>query len=167
MNSSLAELFGRISQGVYVVGVAAGERRNAFTAAWVMQTSFDPPMVALSINPAHSSFQLLEQGRNFTVNVLADDQLGLAAHFGKPASADKLAGQAWRPAPGGAPILRDALAWLDCRLDAVVNSGDHRLVTGVATGGSIQRPDSQPLLYRDTGALDGSAALYPAAFPAP
>lgn len=167
MNSSLAELFGRITHGVYVIGVAAGERRNAFTAAWVMQTSFDPPMVALSINPAHASFRLLERGRNFTVNVLADDQLDLAAHFGRPASADKLAGLNWRPAPGGAPILQDALAWLDCRLDAITDAGDHRLVTGVATGGSIQRAGSQPLLYRDTGALDGSAALYPAAFPAP
>ena len=48
----------RLTQGVYVVGVAHGEKRNAFTAAWIMQVSFDPLLLALSINPQHSSYQL-------------------------------------------------------------------------------------------------------------
>jgi flavin reductase (DIM6/NTAB) family NADH-FMN oxidoreductase RutF len=167
VSSPLPELLGRITHGVYVIGVSAGERRNAFTAAWVMQASFDPPMVVLSINPSHSSFQLLEQGRSFTINVLAEDQLELAAHFGQPASADKLAGLRWSPAPGGAPILPEASAWLDCRVGAMMEAGDHRLITGIVTAGAIQQPESSPLLYRDTGALDGSASLYPADFPTP
>jgi len=53
-----AALFKRLTQGVYVVGVAHGEKRNAFTAAWIMQVSFDPLLLALSINPQHSSYQL-------------------------------------------------------------------------------------------------------------
>ena len=40
-----------------------GEARNAFTAAWVMQVSFDPLLLALSINPHHSSYRLLKEGR--------------------------------------------------------------------------------------------------------
>jgi flavin reductase (DIM6/NTAB) family NADH-FMN oxidoreductase RutF len=44
-------LFQRLTQGVYVVGVAHEEARNAFTAAWVMQVSFDPLLLALSVNP--------------------------------------------------------------------------------------------------------------------
>ena len=46
-----------------MVGVAHGEVRNAFTAAWVMQVSFDPLLLALSINPHHSSYGLLKEGR--------------------------------------------------------------------------------------------------------
>ena len=56
MSDSVAALFQRLTQGVYVVGVAHGEVRNAFTAAWVMQVSFDPLLLALSINPHHSSY---------------------------------------------------------------------------------------------------------------
>jgi flavin reductase (DIM6/NTAB) family NADH-FMN oxidoreductase RutF len=63
-------LFKRLTQGVYVIGVAHGEVRNAFTAAWVMQVSFDPLLLALSINPQHSSYRLLKEGRTFSVNVL-------------------------------------------------------------------------------------------------
>ena len=49
MSGSVAALFQRLTQGVYVVGVAP------FTAAWVMQVSFDPLLLALGINPHHSS----------------------------------------------------------------------------------------------------------------
>ena len=62
MSGSIAALFQRLTQGVYVVGVAHGEVRNAFTAAWVMQVSFDPLLLALSINPHHSSYGLLKRG---------------------------------------------------------------------------------------------------------
>jgi hypothetical protein len=71
------------------------EWRNAFTAAWVMQASFDPLLLALSINPRHSSHDLLKQGRAFSVNVLKNGQLELAAHFSGPARADKLALTGW------------------------------------------------------------------------
>ena len=60
MSHSIAALFQRVTQGVYVVGVAHGAVRNAFTAAWVTQVSFDPLLLALSINPHHSSYGLLK-----------------------------------------------------------------------------------------------------------
>ena len=60
-----------------MVGVAHGEMRNAFTAAWVMQVSFDPLLLALSINPHHSSYGLLKRAQ-----ALKKDQLELAAHYG-------------------------------------------------------------------------------------
>jgi flavin reductase (DIM6/NTAB) family NADH-FMN oxidoreductase RutF len=54
MDESIAALFQRLTHGVYVVGVAHGEVRNAFTAAWVMQVSYDP-LLALSINLHNSA----------------------------------------------------------------------------------------------------------------
>ena len=63
MSGSIAALFQSLTQGVYVVGVAHGEVRNAFTGAWVMQVSFDLLLLALSINPRHSSCGLLRDGR--------------------------------------------------------------------------------------------------------
>ena len=77
MSISLAALFKRLTQGVYLVGVAQGEARNAFTAAWIMQVSFDPLLLALSINPHHSSYRLLKDGGAFSVNVLKNDQSAL------------------------------------------------------------------------------------------
>jgi flavin reductase (DIM6/NTAB) family NADH-FMN oxidoreductase RutF len=42
MSGTIAALFQRLTQGVYVVGVARGEVHNAFTAAWIMQVSYIP-----------------------------------------------------------------------------------------------------------------------------
>ena len=89
VNGSMAALFQRLTQGVYVVGVARGETRDAFTAAWVMQVSYDPLLLALSINANHSSYRLLKEGRLFSVNVLKKGQLVLADRYGRPDRADK------------------------------------------------------------------------------
>ena len=88
MSGSIAALFQCLTQGVYVVGVANGEMRDAFTAAWVMQASFDPLLLALSISPRHSSYGLLKEGRAFSINVLKKGQLDLADRYGRPARAD-------------------------------------------------------------------------------
>lgn len=123
MSLAMAELFRRLSCGVYVVGVAAGGQRNAFTAAWVMPVSFRPLLLALSINPNHSSYALLQEGRAFSVNVLRADQRELAAWFGGPQQRDKLAAVPWHSGPTGAPLLEDVVARFECLLERECPAG--------------------------------------------
>jgi flavin reductase (DIM6/NTAB) family NADH-FMN oxidoreductase RutF len=49
--SDITALFQQLTFGVYVIGVANAGRCGGFTAAWVMQASFDPPLLVVSINP--------------------------------------------------------------------------------------------------------------------
>ena len=160
----LAELFKRITCGVYVVGVAAGGRRNAFTAAWIMPVSFDPLLLSLSINPRHSSYSLLREGGIFSVNVLGADQMELARHFGGSAGIDKLALVNWREGRHGLPLLEDAPAWFECEFKAEYPAGDHRLVLGQVVGGELRDAEAEILLYRATGNMDGAERLYPGSF---
>jgi flavin reductase (DIM6/NTAB) family NADH-FMN oxidoreductase RutF len=164
--SDIAALFHRLTQGVYVIGVADGERRDAFTAAWVMQVSFDPLLLALSINPDNASYPILHSSRSFTVNVLGRGQLALARRFGTRSGRDedKLAGVPWRPGRRGGPILDEALAWFECELQASIDAGDHQLVLGRVTDGRIQAPQGEPMTYAETGTMDGSSELYPEHF---
>jgi flavin reductase (DIM6/NTAB) family NADH-FMN oxidoreductase RutF len=164
MGDSVAALFQRLTQGVYVVGVAHGEVRNAFTAAWVMQVSFDPLLLALSINPRHSSYGLLKESRAFSVNVLKKGQLDLAEHYGQPARADKLAGTEWTTDRTGLPLLREALAWFECQVVGEHAAGDHVLVLGSVINGKLLDSQAEPMSYRQTGAMDGASALFPEAF---
>jgi flavin reductase (DIM6/NTAB) family NADH-FMN oxidoreductase RutF len=164
MSRSVAALFKRLTQGVYVVGVAHGEVRNAFTAAWVMQVSFDPLLLALSINPHHSSYRLLKEGRSFSVNVLKKGQLDLAEHYGGPARADKLAGTEWKTDRLGLPLLREALAWFECQVLSEYPAGDHVLVLGKVIGGKLLDSEAEPMSYGQTGEMDGASALFPDVF---
>ncbi len=152
-------LFNHLSHGVYVIGVCAGERRNAFTAAWVMQASFQPPLLAISINPAHYSYQLMQAGGVCSVNVLGDHQHAIAEHFGRAGLADKMAGFAWHTAKTGAPILSESLAYFDCQVSHYADAGDHKIAVCKVIAGAKLNP-GQPLLYNQTGDMDGSSGLY-------
>src|SRR4029079_5922866 len=164
MSGCIAALFKRLTQGVYVVGVAHGEKRNAFTAAWIMQVSFDPLLLALSINPHHSSYRLVKDGVVFSVNVLKKDQLHLGEHFGPPGGTDKLAVTEWTTSHLGPPLLRGALAWFECKVLSEYPAGDHVLVLGKVVGGKLLDSEAEPMSYRQTGDMDGASALFPDAF---
>jgi flavin reductase (DIM6/NTAB) family NADH-FMN oxidoreductase RutF len=164
--NEIEALFRCLSVGVYVVGAAHNEHRDAFTAAWVVQVSYDPLLVALSINPEHASYPLVTRGGAFTVNVLKQGQLELARRFGTRSGRehDKLAGVRWHPGRSGAPVLDDALAYFDCEVTARHPSGDHALVLGRVIDGRVIDPNGVPMAYAETGDMDGSSALYPARF---
>ena len=160
MNASTAALFKTLTQGVYLIGVAHGERK-AITAAWVMQVSFDPVLLALSINPLHSSYRLLIEGGAFSVSVLKQEQLALAARFGDRARGDELSEREWTTGSLGLPVLRDGLAFFECRFLYECPAGDHVLAVGEVVNGKVLDSRAKPLSYRDTGDMDGASALFP------
>ena len=166
MSNDIAKLFRHLTAGVYVIGVADGERRNAFTASSVMQVSFSPLLVALGISPEHRSYELLRSGAVFSISVLGADQQKLAEHFGTQSGhdVDKLATIRWRTGASGAPLLLDALAHFDCRVVDDFEAGDHRLVIGRVVDGALAGADGEPMIYAQTGNLDMSEELYPESF---
>jgi Conserved protein/domain typically associated with flavoprotein oxygenases, DIM6/NTAB family len=161
--NEMAALFRRLSLGVYVIGVAHEEQHDAFTAAWVMQVSFDPLLLALSVNPQNASYALLRGRGAFAVSVLQRGQLELARRFGTRSGheQDKLAGIRWHAGRNGAPILDEAVAYFDCELMESHPAGDHELVIGRVRDGRILDGDAVPMTYAETGDMDGSSALYP------
>lgn len=166
MGDQPLEVFRRLTNGLYVVGAAHGGQRDAFTAGWITQVSFDPLLLVLSVNPTHASYPILIASGAFAVSILRQGQLELARHFGTQSGreVDKLAGQRWQSAPGGAPVLSDALGYLECRVAGRYPAGDHELVLGQVLGGRVLAPDASPMTYAETGNLDGSAALFPSTF---
>ena len=147
-----------------MVGVAHGAVRNAFTAAWVMQVSFDPLLLALSIDPHHSSYGLLNEGRAFSVNVLKKGRLELAAHYGRPAGPDKFTLTKWTTGRVGVPLLREPLAWFEYRVVGEHPAGDHVVVLGKVIDGKLVDSKAEPMTYRETGDMNGTSALFPDVF---
>lgn len=161
MKKDLYNLFQKLTQGVYVVGVCYDGEKNAFTASWVMQVSYAPLLLALSINPNHSSYKMLTKGGVFTVNVLPVERLDLAGQFAQPMSTEKFAGVAWHQGKTTAPILDDAIAYFECEFSQEHEAGDHRLIIGRVIYGAVQHPRVLPMNYQHTGAMDGSNNLFP------
>lgn len=162
MKNAIADLCRQLSLGVYVIGACHDDRQDAFTASSVMQASFEPLLLAVSIKPAHASYPLMRASRNFSINVLRKDQMDMARHFGTHADRDgeRLRNVSWTTGETGAPILDDALAWFECELTAVMPAGDHRIVLGRVVNGHIVDAQASPMLYADTANLDGSRRHY-------
>ena len=122
-------------------------------------------LLALSINPRHSSYRLLKEGRSFSINVLKKSQLELAAHYGQPAGPEnKLALMDWTTGRLGVPLMLESLAWFECQVVGEHPAGDHVLVLGKVIDGKLLDSSAEPMSYRETGAMDGASALFPDVF---
>lgn len=152
-------VFKLLTQGVYVISVNSGQQQNAFTAAWVMQVSFDPLLICFSINPGHHSYPLLLEGQVCCISVLNNKDFRAADHFGQSSSKDKMIDFQWLETKTGAPALADSLAYFDCRVDHYSDAGDHKLVICNVVEAAVIN-EGEPMTYRDTDKMDGSSELY-------
>ena len=143
----------KIPHGVYIVGVKQGAQLNAFTATWLTQVSFTPPLVALGIKKDSHSLEMIKQDRVFSVNLLGKNQKAVAEHFVKPAAVvgEKLNEVRHRAGKTGAPILEEAIAYVECEVREIANEhGDHAIVIGEVVEAGVPK-DEPALTLMDTG----------------
>lgn len=124
--------------GLYIVMCAEGEDVNAFTANWLTQASFEPPLLAVSVENSSKSLPMILRSRAFTVNVLRADQRELAGTLGRSAlkHPEKMANINYTLAENSYPILPDALSWVACEVRQTTPAGDSTLIVAeiVAAG---------------------------------
>ncbi len=114
--------------GLYAVTAKHGDDLSAMTVNWITQASFDPPMIALAVEHDSHSRQVIEAAGAFAVNVYESGQRELAGSLGRTFAKhpDKITGNAWEPgAATGSPVLAEALAWVECRVQSATPAGDH------------------------------------------
>jgi flavin reductase (DIM6/NTAB) family NADH-FMN oxidoreductase RutF len=92
--------------------------------------------------------------------VLKHGQLDLADRYGRSARADELAVTDWTNDRTGPPLLRKGLAWFECQFVDERPAGDHVLVVGRVIDGKLVDSETEPMCYRETGAMDGTSTLY-------
>lgn len=138
--------------GLYAVSCANEGEVNAFTANWLSQVSFDPPLVAVSIENNTKSLPMILRSRAFIINVLRSGDRELAGQLGKSAlkQPDKLSNVEYTPGPGGSPILRNALGWVACEVKHTIEAGDSTLVIAEVVEVGMQG-EGQPLTMNEAG----------------
>jgi len=122
-------VLGHFATGIVVItgiheGVPAGLTCQSFVSL-----SLRPPLVAFCPSKASRSWRRIDQSSAFCANVLTEEQEEISRVFAI-SGADKFQGIGWRPGDTGSPILKDVLAWVDCRIAARYDGGDHHIVVG-------------------------------------
>lgn len=141
---------GRFASGIVVVSTSLDGISHAMTATAFTAVSLDPLLVLVCVEKITRFHDAVLATGTWAVSVLGEESEKAAAWLatrGRP-----LAGQldAFRHHEGpltGAPILDDALVWMECQTSAVHDSGDHIIVVGEVTGVGEPRETGAPLLY--------------------
>lgn len=138
--------------GLYAVTTGTRADWSAFTANWCTQVSFEPPLVALSVENDSHSLPIIQASGRFVVNVLAADQRELAGTLGKPyrRHPEKAQGLAVTFTASGAPALTETLAWVECEVQGSMPAGDSTLLLGRVVDAAVLR-QSEPLTMRAAG----------------
>ncbi|WP_082372985.1 3-hydroxy-9,10-secoandrosta-1,3,5(10)-triene-9,17-dione monooxygenase reductase subunit [Nocardia sp. NRRL S-836] len=138
-------MLGHFCTGVTVVTGMSAAGPVGFACQSFAALSLDPPLVLFCPQRTSGSWAAMSSSGAFCVNVLAEDQRELSAVFGR-AGADKFAGVSWSPSGTGAAVLDGALTWVDCRVTAVHEAGDHFVVIGAVDALGPVR-EARPLLF--------------------
>ncbi|MCU1460674.1 MAG: hypothetical protein JWO37_749 [Acidimicrobiales bacterium] len=136
--------------GLYVVGSRAGERRNLMTMNWATQVSFDPKLLAIAVEREALTHQLVHDGGSFTLCLIDREDRAIVRKFTKPVEVDEGAstmnGFPFHDAPSGAPVLDQAVAWLDCRVVQEAPVGGHTVFFGEIGAATFQKDEDTPVL---------------------
>ncbi len=127
-------LLRKIPHGLFICGVRDEEidEVNGFTASWVTQGSFTPPLVIMAVRAEGSSHEIIRKTNKFSLNVLKHDQKDLAAVFFKPQKAlgGRFESVQFKLGDLGLPILLDSVGGLECKVIGNVMHGDHTVFVG-------------------------------------
>ena len=129
-DSEFRRVMGHFATGVAVVTtLRADGHPTGATVSAVSAVSLSPTLMMVCLDGASQSNRALAESGYFAVNVLAEGTgEALARRFaGKE---DKFQGVSHRREATGAPVLSDALAWMDCRVVQAHAAGDHTLYVG-------------------------------------
>src|SRR2546428_3699749 len=151
MQPDVVQALAALTTGIYVLTVRDGDRRHGMSSSWVTQASGDPLLVAAAIDRRHLSHDIVERTRRFALNVVGTRARHLEDYFYSAASQrpENLDVVAWEDSPGGLPLMRDAMATLECRVTAAHTAGDHTLFVasierGTWRGGDRPVPSPEP-----------------------
>jgi len=151
-NRMMHEALRQIPYGLYVVGVRAGRNgeMNAMAASWITQCSFDPPLIMVAIRKPSHSYDLVKDGKVFSINLLDKKERRVIRTIERPfrAAGDKLGKIGHVEENTGAPSLRHAFAYLECKVRKIYEPGDHALVVGEVVHAGL-RGKGEPIMCSD------------------
>ncbi|MBR73897.1 MAG: hypothetical protein CL872_03030 [Dehalococcoidaceae bacterium] len=160
--SDVMDLF---TYGIYAIGSVRDEQPNFMIADWVLQISFNPRLVLVAFEKDSFSRESIILNNIFNINILSKQNIETARKFLQPKRSSKIKGRSdktqnvivdklkdidYYKDELGLPILNDCVAYIQCKVTDNYELGDHTLIVGEVTEGSILNYED-PMSSIDTG----------------
>jgi len=136
--------------GLYVLGTRAGDRRNGMTINFVTQIGFEPKLMAVSVEKEALTHELVAESGVFCLNLIDREDRTVVRKFTKPVEVDDAAHTlnefGYHDGRTGAPILDQAVAYVECEVRNQLDVGSHTLFIGEVVDAGFQKPEDTPVL---------------------
>ncbi|MEQ9624899.1 diflavin flavoprotein [Coleofasciculus chthonoplastes] len=145
IDNDLEKALGRISGGLYIITAQKGDIKSAMLASWVSQASFKPLGLTIAVAKDRAIESLMQVSDRFVLNILQEGNYqALMKHFLKrfPPGADRFEGVNTQTATNGSPILTDALAYVECKVESRMELSDHWIVYASVDAGRVSKADA-------------------------
>lgn len=136
----LRELMRRFPAPVAVVTAIVDDERYGLTVGSLVSLSLEPPLIGISVGRESSSHEPLRRAGRFAASLLSSNQEELARHFARSGIPPVALWNGVDVREGEAgPLVEGALAWLECRVWAEYDAGDHTIFVGEVLEGKRRR----------------------------
>lgn len=148
-DTELRQLFSRFPTGVTTLCSMDEDKPVGMTASAFVAVSLNPPLVSVCIKHGSSAWRRLRAQTRIGISFLSHGHAATARQLAQRTD-DRFQGLDYEAAPGGALLLRNATAWLECSIEQEIAAGDHDIVlfrlhrAAVADGG-------MPLVFHSSG----------------
>lgn len=143
-------VMGQFATGVTVVTALDGMRPQGITVNALTSVSLEPPIVVVALDRRRFIVPTIDASRRYAISVLAEDQQWLSDCFAGAnvtPGRDAFCGADWVPGQTGLPLLRGAIATMECAVVDRFEVGDHFLYAGQVLALTLDEPTAPPLLY--------------------
>lgn len=145
----------RLAMREFATGVSlvtcGGAERSGCTVTALTSLSLTPPALIVCLGRGSSTFASLKREGAFAVNLLAAEHEPIAARFsGRDGAqgAARFSLGVWSELVTGAPVLDDALAAIDCRVDEIIDRNTHAIIIGAVQALRLGAPRPALLHWR-------------------
>jgi flavin reductase len=140
---------GCFATGVTIVTVDVDGSVHGMTANAVASVSLDPLLLLVCVDHSARTHAHLHARKRFGVNILAADQRAISEYYARPLydheCAEAETGAHFDRTVHGTPVLRGALAYLECKLKSTQEAGDHTIF--IAEVENVEVREGEPLLF--------------------
>lgn len=143
------DVLGHFATGVTIITAMEGDEPVGMAANSFTSLSLEPPLVLFCVAQSSTTWPRIEPSGKFAVNILGEGHEDLSNLFAQR-GADRFKIAKWHTGVSGSPVLDDAIAYIDCELEAQYPGGDHTIVVGRVLDFDL-REGARPLLFFQGG----------------
>jgi flavin reductase (DIM6/NTAB) family NADH-FMN oxidoreductase RutF len=137
------------SRGVFFISTTDGKRTHFHFGCWVSQCSHEPPRMLACFPREYEGAEIMQRGGVFALSMVAADQEELHDHFfSGDQSVQSLGEDKFMYGETGCPILKDSVAYHDCKVTQTIDLGDFVIAIGDIVNAEALHPEKENLNVR-------------------